>query len=128
MPNNHAFLKKRKSPIDGQGIFTEKAIKKGEKFYFIPLDKIVSVPTTSFAFIGNSRYVNDETVLNWLNHSCDSNSILDISTSEPFLLASKDIEPGEEITCDYNQTEKGGVEVVCKCKSKKCRGKFLRIE
>jgi SET domain-containing protein len=128
MLNNHPFLKRKKSLIDGQGIFTEKEIKEGERFYFIPLDKVFNKPTSKSAFIGNNKYVNDEAILNWVNHSCDFNTSLDILTPEPFLIAVKNIKPEEEITCDYNKTEKGGTEAVCKCKSKKCRGKFLRIE
>ena len=37
-----------------------------------------------------------------------------------------DIEAGEEITCDYNETEVGGRRVDCACRGVNCRGYFLR--
>ena len=128
MTTNHPCLKKAKSLIDGDGIFTTKLIKKGEKFYIIPVDNIVNVPTPRFAHIGKGQYVCDEAVLNWVNHSCNPSAILDISTDHPCLKAAQDILPGEEITCDYDKTEAGGTEAACNCGDKKCRGRFLRIQ
>ena len=122
------FLEKNKSLIDGVGIFTTKPIRRGEIFYVIPMDNVAGVPTPRFAHVGEGKYVNDDDVLNWINHSCDPNTILDISQNEPFLKSLRDISAGDEITCDYNQTEGGGTEVLCNCKSTKCKGKFLRIE
>ncbi|MEI6058618.1 MAG: SET domain-containing protein-lysine N-methyltransferase [archaeon] len=125
---NSFFLEKKVSSINGFGIFTNIPIKQEQIFYVIPLEKVVNVPTSRFAYIGNNKYVNDEEVLNWINHSCEPNTVLDISTQEPYLRSVRDISSGEEITCDYNQTEIDGVEILCNCKSEKCRGKFMRIE
>jgi len=110
------------------GIFTERPINKGEVFYIVPVDTVVNVPTPRFAHIGKGLYVDDNAVLNWINHSCDPNTVLDISMVQPHLKSVRDIMLGEEITCDYNQTEKGGVRVLCNCKSPNCKGYFLRIE
>lgn len=129
MPSSHLFLKKGKSSINGVGIFTEKLIEKGKVFYTVPLDVVSNTPGPGLAHIGRGLYVNDDTVLNWVNHSCDPNTALDISTDQPSLKSIKDILPGEEITCDYNKTEKGDVEEVkCNCGSANCRGFFLRIK
>ncbi len=123
-----SFLKKDQSMIDGFGIFTTQNISQGEIAYTVPLENIVSVPTPKFARVGDGKYVGDEMVLNWVNHSCSPNVLLDISGPQPALVALRDIEAEEEILCDYNQTEVGGVKVPCNCKSKNCRGCFLRVE
>lgn len=126
--HNNNFLKKDISPIHGFGIFTTQDVSKGELVYVVPMKNIVSVPTPKFAHIGRGRYVGDEIVLNWINHSCSPNVILDINGEEPVLVALRNMASGEEVVCDYNQTEVGGVKVRCDCKSPNCRGYFLRIE
>lgn len=123
---NH-FLKKQKSPIHGLGVFTIKPIKKGQRFYKISLDSIVSKPHKRYAKIGENRFVNDP-ILNWVNHSCNANTRLVINIKEPYLIALQDITAGSEVVCDYNETEVGGIKVECKCDDKDCRGYFLRVE
>ncbi len=120
-------LIKKKSSIHGIGIFTEQDIKKNVVFYEVPMDLISNDPKERWAHIGKNRWVSDEKVLNYINHSCDSNSRLDISDL-PKLIAQRDIKAGEEITVNYNETEKNGEKVPCNCKCKKCKKYFLRIE
>jgi len=122
---NTNFLYKDKSVIDGTGVFTKILIPKGEIFYLIPMNEIFLKSASRLAYIGNSRYVNDDKVLNWINHSCDSNTKLDISTDQPYLVSKRDIQPKEEILCDYSETEIMGSSVTCLCKSQNCRGYFL---
>lgn len=114
------FLIKKKSKIHGFGIFTERAIKKGEKFYVIPTEIISNKNKYGWAYIGKGKYVCDEKVLNWVNHSCDPNTVLLIKTNAPALIAKKNISAGEEIVCDYRQTEIEKSTFKCLCKSKKC--------
>jgi SET domain-containing protein len=114
-------LIKKKSKIHGIGIFTNKKISKGEVFYKIPLDKVHDKPTEKFAYIGNGKWVEDPKVLNWVNHSCTPNTILNIKGNQPVLMAKRDILPREEITCDYSLTEKEGELAKCTCKSQNCR-------
>jgi SET domain-containing protein len=125
--NKEFFLEKRKSKIDGFGVFTKKPILKGEMFYVVPVNKVSSIPVKMFAMIGDNRYVNDEVVLNWVNHSCNANTRLDLS-GQLRLVALRNIEVDEEIACDYNETEIGGAKAVCKCGDKKCIGFFLRVD
>jgi len=122
------ILEKKKSKIHKFGIFTKNFIANGEKFYVVPLDNIFNVPKSGCAFIGNNRYACDNKVLNFVNHSCEPNSLLDIEVEEPCLISLRDISAGEEITCDYNRTEVGGTKVKCTCGSKNCKGYFLRRE
>jgi SET domain-containing protein len=121
-------LVKKQSAIHETGIFAAEPIAKNTKFYEIPLINILNAPKTRCAYIGNNKYVSDEKVLNWINHSCEPNTLLDISTVKPNLVALKDIKANEEITCDYNLTEAGGTKVVCTCGSVNCKGYFLRRE
>jgi len=122
------ILKKEKSKIHKYGIFAKTPIPKGLKFYIIPLGNILDAPKRGCAYIGNNRYVCDKNVLNLVNHSCNPNSLLDISSKQPSLISLRNIEAGEEITCDYNKTEIGGVKVKCTCGSKNCKGYFLIIK
>jgi hypothetical protein len=121
-------LIRKKSEIHGFGIFANKKIDKGKIFYEVPLESISNKPKSKHAFIGNNKWVNDPKILNKVNHSCDSNTRLNISKEKPVLIAKKNINIGEEITCNYNETEKGGSKVPCNCRTKKCLGYFIRIE
>lgn len=120
-------FEKRISKTDGYGIFTEKFIPKNTIFYRIPLDTVYSVPQARCARIAESKYVFDDEVLNWVNHSCNPNSQLDIDRSDPVLIAVRDILPNEEITVDYNETEMQGIRARCFCKSGKCKEYFNKL-
>ncbi len=122
-----ALLIKKKSNIHGIGIFAGEFIPKGLKFYIIPLKKIFNIPRSRCAHIGDGKYVCDKKVLNYINHSCNPNSLLDISGVQPSSVALRDIQINEEITCNYNLTEIGGKKIICKCKSNNCKGYFLKI-
>jgi len=120
-------LFKAPSKIQGIGIFTDRDIKQGKGFYEIPLDVILRKPTPGCAYIWENRWVSDERVLNYVNHSCDPNTDF-ITRETPHLRSIRPITAGEEITVDYNKTEKRGTEVPCNCQSPNCRGSFLRKE
>lgn len=123
------FLEKAPSEIDGDGIFTKKAIKNGKEFYVVPMEGWLTLPRSHFAKLGDALWVNDPDVLNWVNHSCNPNAELLINEGRaPRLRAIRDISPNEEITVDYNKTETDGVKAPCTCKDEKCRHYFLRVE
>ena len=118
------MLLKKKSPIHGFGIFTTVNIKLGEVFYKIPTTEIFNSPKNRRAHL-NGKWIYDNVVLNWVNHSCNPNTKLD---DDPLaLVAIRDIKEGEEITCDYNRTETGGKKVPCNCRNS-CRKYFMRKE
>jgi len=119
-------LEKQKSKIDGVGIFTNKKIDKGDVFYIIPLSKTYNSAKPKCAKIGERLWVCDEEVLNFVNHSCEPNSILSLDKT-PCLIAKRDVEVGEEITVDYSLTEKHQTRIKCKCGSEHCK-KFFYIE
>lgn len=119
------LLLKKLSNIDGVGIFADKAIYVNTIFYKVPTNLISKIPKPKFARIGDQQYADDPQVLNYINHSCDPNCELNIASQQPVLIALRDIEIGEEITCDYNRTEINGTGFECNCGSPKCRGYFL---
>ncbi|MDP1694146.1 MAG: SET domain-containing protein-lysine N-methyltransferase [Candidatus Woesearchaeota archaeon] len=121
------LLIKKKSHIHGIGIFTTKNIKNKSIFYEVPMKLLSDKAISKLAYIGKCRWVSDEKVLNYVNHSCEPNSVLDIS-DQPKLVAKRDINADEEITVDYNKTEKKGKKVPCNCNTKTCKKYFLRIE
>jgi len=121
------LLVKKKSSIHGIGIFATKNINKGTVFYDVPVDCVFNEPKTGCAFILKNRWVFDEKVLNYINHSCNPNSILAV-LDKPKLVAKRDIKSDEEITVDYNKTEHRGKKVPCNCNSRNCKKIFLRIE
>ena len=117
-------LQKKKSRIDGYGIFTNDQIQIGEIFYEVPIGNILFKPKAKCAYVGHDRFVDDAKVLNWINHSCDPNSELVIDIDLPFLRAIKNIQIGSEITVDYDKTEVGENMIPCNCQSQHCQSFF----
>ena len=116
---------KQKSRIHGRGIFAERKIPEGKEFYKIPLDNILDHNAPKAAHIGDGLYVLDEKVLNWVNHSCEPNSAIDLD--KKMLYALCEIKPGEEITVDYDKTEVEGDKIPCNCGSRFCKGYFIGL-
>lgn len=118
-------LIKKKSKIHEFGIFTRKKIKKGDRFYIIPLDKIYKKSYPHYARIGKDKYVSDNKVLNYVNHSCNPNTKI-CFMGKPGLKALRDIKIEEEITTNYEKTELKKNKIKCTCKSKNCKEYFYR--
>ncbi len=121
------ILEKRKSNINGMGIFTTNSVAKDTEFYAIPLAIVYNEPQPRCARIAVNKYVHDGAVLNWVNHSCNPNTILDIDRPDPVLIAIRDMAAEEEISVNYNRTEVQGVSVECACKATNCKGFFDRL-
>ena len=120
-----ANLIKKKSKIHEKGIFTEKPIKKGVKFYLISLEKTYKNPKKRCAKI-KEVYVDDKNILNWVNHSCEPNTKICFMGGKPALKSLINIKKDEELTVDYNKTELKKNKIPCKCYSKKCKGNFYQ--
>lgn len=56
-----------------------------------------------------------------INHSCDPNLYSWIFKGHILYMSRRDIRTGEELTVDYNFSDKIG-EVLCRCGSERCRG------
>ena len=139
----------RKSAIHGKGVVATRKIKKGktlveytgeritweeaEKRY--PIDPI---PYHTFLFeIGDGSEcldaANRRTMAKWINHSCKPNCEAEEDEDERvFIKARRAIDPGEELTYDYNLTCEEKMKkseklrrYPCWCGAKKCRGTML---
>ncbi|MFZ5955125.1 MAG: glutamine amidotransferase-related protein [Nanoarchaeota archaeon] len=118
------ILVKGKSNINGIGIFAKSQIRKGEIFYKVPLDRIYDKNIRGYAHIGNGKYACDEKILNFVNHSCNPNCILNIE-QKPCLIAKKNINIRDKITVDYRLTEIEKLMFDCNCPQ--CHKKILVV-
>lgn len=57
----------------------------------------------------------------FINHSCHPNTYLKRVRHRVEFYALRDIEPGEELTCDYGETQHDGT-LPCRCGVDGCRG------
>lgn len=120
-------LEVKESKIHGKGVFAKQSIKARTIFYKISLVNTVPYTKKNCAYVGNGRWLEDNKVVNWVNHSCNPNTIIDFGNNNLLLIASRDIAKDEEITCDYDITEINGQKEKCLCNSRTCKGYFLKL-
>ncbi|MBM3507261.1 MAG: SET domain-containing protein-lysine N-methyltransferase [Alphaproteobacteria bacterium] len=120
------------SPEVGFGVFATKPIPRGTVVWVLcRLDKVMSVaevdalPPAYQPIIERYAYVDShgDYVLCWdigrnVNHSCDPTLM---GVGHDFEMAVRDIQPGEEITCEYGGLNLSG-RLKCYCGSPQCRG------
>lgn len=145
----------RQSEIHGNGVFATQAIRKGERVvqYKGTLKTHAEVDAGdtgdvdsghTFLFTLNDTYVIDANergnIARWINHSCKPNceALLhedeggDPTKDRVFIEATRDIEPGEELSYNYGITlaEKHTKALkavwACRCGAKKCTGTMLQ--
>jgi len=129
-------LEKRSSDTQGRGIFAKAGIRKDERLAIFGgkimlIDEMYQIPEHMQRYtmqieerfvLGPAGSVPEDT--DFFNHSCDPNSGF---KGQVFLVALRDIVPGEEITFDYCMTVSESVgsdmifEMDCACGSSRCR-------
>jgi uncharacterized protein len=57
----------------------------------------------------------------YINHSCDPNTFFRCTPERAEVYARRAIRRGEELTCDYGESQHNGT-LKCRCGAKKCRG------
>jgi uncharacterized protein len=62
----------------------------------------------------------------YINHSCEPNAFMKILYNHILFIALRDIEPGEEITIDYESTLHSDRKR-CVCGAQRCRGTINRV-
>ena len=102
-----------------QGLFTNKRFVNGTKVLELDCNYFPS-PTRTSIQIGDQHLEHYEG--GYVNHHCDPNTkVIVPNFTPPFLVATKNIEIGEEITFDYESTEE---ELVSPFKCE-CHGRLI---
>jgi hypothetical protein len=131
--NGPAHLVIRGSRIDSDGCHTTAPIKKGTFIveYTGPRITIKQADafyddhpqTYLFGLTDGKHVIDGEGVAAFINHSCDPNCEADEIKGRVWIVASRDIAAGEELTYDYNLYD-GDLddESPCSCGASNCRG------
>ncbi len=122
-------LKVKKSKIDCFGVFAKRHIAEDEFIIRYRGRRLTSKAAqaedvdTMYHFQLNSRYTIDgKNSARYLNHSCNPNCHTDIIKGTIWIIASRDIKPGEELTYNYGYNYSEAKDYPCLCRSKNCVG------
>jgi uncharacterized protein len=121
----------RSSAIHAAGCYTTTPIRKGARVveYTGPrlqkadADRIYEDSTITYLFgIGSrSTVIDGHGAAMFLNHSCDPNCETDEMGGRVWIMAIRDIAPGEELTYDYCLYDGDEEEASCNCGAPHCR-------
>ncbi|HTW78610.1 MAG TPA: SET domain-containing protein-lysine N-methyltransferase [Terracidiphilus sp.] len=121
----------RSSAIHAAGCYTTAPIRKGIRVaeYTGHLlskkeaDKLYEKSPVTYLFgLGDGSMVIDgHSTTMFVNHSCDSNCETEEIDGRVYVVATRNIKAGEEITYDYCLYDGGEDEAACNCGSKECR-------
>ena len=142
-----ALIRVQGSPLHGQGVFAARRIASGtrvveylgERVSHAEADRRYADKAASdnhtFLFIVNTRTVIDAGVdgneARYINHSCEPNCESVIEKGRVFIDAIRNIEPGEELTYDYQiqrePDDPPDIDAIfaCRCGFGGCRGSML---
>jgi SET domain-containing protein len=144
------LIEVRRSPIQGRGVFARTKIKDGTRIIEYTGERISPDEETkryddenmkrhhTFLFtideqatIDAARFGN---AARFINHSCDPNCEAVEDDRRIFIEAIRDIQPGEELSYDYNfevdedDTPELREFYVCRCGAPDCRGTILKTD
>jgi SET domain-containing protein len=121
----------RSSAIHAAGCYTTSRIRKGAHIveYTGPRitkdeadEKYENSPTTYLFGIGKGETVIDgHGTAMFINHSCEPNCETEEIEGRVWIMAIRDIAPGEELTYDYYLYDGDDDEALCNCGSPQCR-------
>jgi uncharacterized protein len=138
-PTGPAHLVVSRSKIDSDGCHTTAAIKKGSVIveYTGPRITIKEADalyddhprTYLFGLTDGKHVIDGEGVAAFINHSCDANCEADEIKGRVWIIAARNIQPGEELTYDYNLYD-GDLDdpSACFCGASNCRGSMYSEE
>jgi SET domain-containing protein len=127
------------SRIAGRGLFTAQAIKRGTRIIQYTGEKITKAESDKrlsqgnvYIFQLNDRYDIDGKVLRnkarYINHSCDPNCTVQLTTRTIWIVALRDITPGEELTYNYGYALDETPAHPCTCGAETCCGFILALQ
>lgn len=121
----------RSSAIHAAGCYTTAPIRKGTQVveYTGPRitkeeadEKYEDSPTTYLFGVGDGSMVIDgHGTAMFINHSCDPNCETEEIEGKVWIIATRNIAAGEELTYDYNLYDGDEDDAVCNCGAKNCR-------
>ncbi len=148
MPKKNRYIL-RKSPIQGYGLFASRDIKKGKTIIEYTGEHITEEEASrrydddamdqhhTFLFSVGDDDVIDAAVggndARFINHSCDPNCEAVQDDNRIFIVSTRKIREGEELTYDYQlerddePDESWTTRYACRCGSPKCRGTLLDV-
>jgi len=131
---NRPRLIRRRSPISGWGVYTASPIAedtpiveyKGQlvsqaeawrrEQRYLPRQRI-------WIFDINTRWARDAglggNIARYINHACHPNCYIEVVHHSIWILASRDIKRGEELTYDYNTHGSAGIRCLCRPRCKR---------
>ncbi len=129
----HYPVKVAKSRIHGQGVYAKSVIparKKVGSLGGVVISKrearrrAKSLESVAIVELWNGEAIDasiNGNELRYINHSCGPNTYMRTIGYHVEFYALRDIQPGEELTCNYGPTHHDGTKP-CKCGSEKCSG------
>jgi uncharacterized protein len=121
----------RSSAIHEAGCYTTERIRKGKKVIEYTGPRISNREgerrykyrdhTFLFGMDDRKTLIDGYGMAAFINHSCDPNCETDQIKGKVWIIAARDIAPGEELAYDYNLYDGDGP-APCYCGSAKCRG------
>jgi uncharacterized protein len=121
------------SRIDGQGAFSSELIMARKKIGELSGQIITqregrrraaAISRVAMVEFGNGKALDasvNGNVLRYINHSCGANAYMRVRYPRVEFYALRQIEKGEEITCNYGLTHHDG-KLRCLCGSPRCKG------
>ncbi|ALT77961.1 SET domain-containing protein [Paucibacter sp. KCTC 42545] len=135
LPAERFALRVGPSVIDGLGVFAAEAIPARRKIGELR-GEAISVREARKRAKGRERIhivevsetravdaTESKDALRHINHSCAANAKLRISQGRVEFYALRDIEPGEELSCDYGVSHHEG-RLSCRCGAPNCVGRL----
>lgn len=127
------------SQCEGQGLFALVPIASGTKIIQYKGEKISKEVSeqrkaayNNYIFHFDFNYDIDgaslENTARFVNHSCDPNCAIEKSRGEIWVVASRDIQPGEELSFNYGYDARDYERFPCNCGARVCCGYILGRE
>jgi SET domain-containing protein len=128
----HFSIKNKPSKIDGTGAFALEHIPARKKLGNLGGEVISlrearkrAAKTTRVAMVefGDGRALDasvNANELRYINHSCKPNTYMRVAHSRVEFYTLRDINKGEELTCNYGETHHDG-KLRCRCGAKGCK-------
>lgn len=115
----------RPSFIRGRGVFTERNFRAGDVVFSTREYSVTSQPMYGSLQRKSGEHLIEPNVLRWTNHSCHPNCVMKFADNRIELVAIRDINFGEELTCDYRVTE-DSIPIPFQCACEFCKRIIIR--